>query len=72
MAATPFEPPWAKVLANHDDNLWKEAYEKLGNDDVELYERLQSIITKDLNAHARIMWDNRNNLAICFLQNDVS
>ncbi|TGO76195.1 hypothetical protein BELL_0169g00150 [Botrytis elliptica] len=37
------------ALANQNDILWKEAYEKFRHGDSDLYERLQSIIKKDSN-----------------------
>ncbi|KAM0136050.1 hypothetical protein ACHAP3_004671 [Botrytis cinerea] len=37
------------ALANQNDILWKEAYEKFTHEDSDLWERLQSIINKDSN-----------------------
>jgi hypothetical protein len=39
--------PSAGALANQNDALWKEAYDKFQTHDAELYDRLQSIIRKD-------------------------
>lgn len=37
------------ALKNQNDILWKEAYEKFKHEDLDLHERLQSIIEKDSN-----------------------
>ncbi|KAF7951718.1 hypothetical protein EAE96_007017 [Botrytis aclada] len=42
------------ALANQNEILWKEAYEKFKHEDSELYERLQSIINKDFNVKANV------------------
>ncbi|TGO61793.1 hypothetical protein BOTNAR_0123g00180 [Botryotinia narcissicola] len=47
MASVQESPTASIALANQNDNLWKEAYGKLKDEDSDLYERLQSIIEKD-------------------------
>ena len=37
----------AGALANQNDTLWEEAYDKFRTNNAELYDRLQSIILKD-------------------------
>ncbi|EDN96633.1 predicted protein [Sclerotinia sclerotiorum 1980 UF-70] len=52
MATTP--EPSLGALSSQNDALWEEAYEKFKRDDPELYERLQSIISKDPNVKSNV------------------
>ncbi|KAF7868360.1 hypothetical protein EAF04_004892 [Stromatinia cepivora] len=49
-----YPEPSLGALTNQNDALWEEAYEKFKRDDAELYERLQSIISKDPNVKSNV------------------